>query len=317
MNIFKFEPIYMQRVWGGNTLKKVYKRKLFSTSKKIGESWEIVDRNDATSIISNGKNRGKSLRTLILENSKDLMGPSWNPSKRFPVLVKWLDCRERLSLQVHPPEKIAKVLNGEPKTENWYIAHAKKNAGLYIGLKDKITRSTFKKAITDNSVESLCHRVKSKAGDSILVESGRLHAIDGGNLILEIQQNSDTTYRVYDWGRLGINNKPRELHIDKSLKCINFNDVQPTLIKSNKNRETLLAKCQFFRIRKFTLKKNSFQFIKSKNENCNIIHLISGSVKIGVSKLNAGEQALSPFSSSCSIKAIENSTFLITDSFTK
>lgn len=317
MNIFKFEPIYMQRVWGGNTLKKVYKRKIISTSNKIGESWEIVDRNDVTSIVSNGKNRGKSLRTLILENSENLMGPEWNPRKRFPILVKWLDCRERLSLQVHPPEKIAKALSGEPKTENWYIAHAKKNAGLYIGLKEKITRSAFKKAITNKSIESLCHRVKSKAGDSILVESGRLHAIDSGNLILEIQQNSDTTYRVYDWGRLGINNKPRELHIDKSLKCINFNDVQPTLIESNKDRETLLAICQFFRIRKFTLKKNSLQFIKSKNENCNIIHLISGSVKIGVSRLRAGEQALSPFSSSCSIKALENSTLLITDSFTK
>jgi mannose-6-phosphate isomerase len=317
MRIFKFEPIYKQRVWGGCALQTKFHRKIKLNSKKIGESWEIVDREDAMSVVCSGKLKGKSLRSIILENPSDIMGPSWKKNKRFPILVKWLDCQERLSLQVHPPEKIAHKLKGEPKTENWYVVDASKDAGLFVGLNKKINKSIFKKAIKVEKVEEICHRIKSASGDSILVESGRLHAIDGGNLILEIQQNSDTTYRVYDWGRVGIDQKPRKLHVEKSLKCIDFDDIKPSTIKSKGISETILADCKHFRIRKLNIKKRKEKLLKLKNIDCLIVHVISGAITIGCNQVFAGEQVISPFSSKCSIKSIDNSTVLITDSFTK
>jgi mannose-6-phosphate isomerase len=317
MIIFKFEPIYKQRVWGGVSLRTKFNRNLKLTGQKIGESWEIVDREDAMSVVSSGKWKGKSLRSIIFENSSFIMGPNWDKDKRFPILVKWLDCQERLSLQVHPPEKIAHQLKGEPKTENWYVVDAIEDAGLFVGLKKKIDKPTFKKAIREEKVEGICHRLKSQPGDSILVESGRLHAIDGGNLILEIQQNSDTTYRVYDWGRVGINQKPRDLHLEKSLKCIDFNDIKPSTIKSKGITEIVLADCKHFRIVKLKMGNRKEKLLKLKNIDCAIVHVISGTIKIGCNKVIAGEQVISPFSSKCLIKSLENSTLLITDSFSK
>ncbi|MEK9633930.1 MAG: type I phosphomannose isomerase catalytic subunit, partial [Opitutae bacterium] len=203
MMIFKFEPIYKERVWGGTKIRDLFGRETPEGS-LIGESWEIVDRKDDNSVLANTSHRGLTLAALLKSDGKSVMGPNWEPGRPFPLLVKWLDCSKRLSLQVHPPGKIAKKLSGEPKTENWYVAEASSDAGLFIGLKKGTSPDDFGQAVEEKTVEALCHRVQSKKGDSILVESGRLHAIDAGNLILEIQQNSDTTYRVYDWGRLGL-----------------------------------------------------------------------------------------------------------------
>ena len=316
MTIIKFEPIYKERPWGGTVLKKRFNRKIHLESDKIGESWEIVDRPEAQSIISNTLNKGMSLRRLITEQSGSIMGPTWKKESRFPVLVKWLDCSERLSLQVHPPLYIANKFGGEPKTENWYVAGASDKAGLFIGLKTNTNQNLFKTALASNEAESLCHRMESKVGDSILVESGRIHAIDSGNLILEIQQNSDTTYRVYDWGRLGIDNKPRQLHIEESLRCVDFKDIEPTLLKTQKSvGQSIIAKCDFFKIRKFNSKAGKKVLIKESSVDCSIIHLISGSISVGEELIAVGEQVISPFFSDCTIDILEDSTFLITDKF--
>lgn len=317
MKILKFEPIYMERVWGGRMLSDFFKRNINCKSDKIGESWEIVDRPNAQSVASEGIYKGQSIRNIILKHSKSILGPGWNPKKQFPILVKWLDCKERLSLQVHPPAHIAKDLNGEPKTENWYIAESSENAGLFIGLKKNVNKAMFQKSIEQGTAESLCHRVKSQKGDSVLVESGRIHAIDKGNLILEIQQNSNTTFRVFDWGRAGLGNIERELHIEESLKCINFNDFEPKQLKtSNSNEKTLLAHCNHFRIYKFISKKGENIKLKVQNIDCMIIHLISGKIMIGEDIILEGEQVISPFSSECVLTALKNSTILVTDQFT-
>ena len=129
-----------------------------------------------------------TIREILELNHPQIMGPGWDQKKRFPILVKWLDCAKRLSLQVHPPKELANSLKGEPKTENWYIAHTWSDSGIYVGLKSGTTKDKFLKALVEKRLESVCHRIPSSAGDSILVESGRLHAIDAGNLILEIQQ---------------------------------------------------------------------------------------------------------------------------------
>jgi mannose-6-phosphate isomerase len=218
----QFKPIYQERVWGGRGLETFLGRKL-AGSAPIGESWDLVDRPEAQSVATNGPWAGKSLRELIATRTNEIMGPKWPAGRPFPILVKWLDCRERLSLQVHPPASVAAKLGGEPKTENWYIARAEPGAAVLAGLKPGEDSTSFRKALADNTAGTLVHRLPTKAGDSLLIHSGIMHAIDGGNLILEIQQNSDTTYRVYDWGRVGLDGKPRAMHVEQSMASLEAN----------------------------------------------------------------------------------------------
>jgi mannose-6-phosphate isomerase len=156
----------------------------------IGESWEIVDRREAQSVHAGS---GKTLRALLEQQSAEIMGPDYDASRPFPILLKWLDCSQRLSLQVHPPSEVAVELGSEPKTECWYIVDATPDAALIVGLKSGTCRQQFEQAIADEALEPLLHRIPVRSDESMLLESGRLHAIDAGNLILEIQQNSDTT----------------------------------------------------------------------------------------------------------------------------
>ena len=251
MELLTFTPLYMERVWGGRGLEAKLGRTL-PEGKVIGESWELVDRKGEQSVVASGTQAGKSIRELLESSASEILGPGRDGSQPFPILIKWLDCQDRLSLQVHPPAEIAPSLGGEPKTENWYIAECDEGASLIVGLKNGVTREQFTLALAENQAEDCVHRFPVKAGDSILVESGRMHAIDAGNLILEIQQNSDTTYRVYDWGRVGLDGAPRQLHIEESLKSIDFDDYEPETLKIVPGTQTL-ADCKEFRIRKFEL----------------------------------------------------------------
>jgi mannose-6-phosphate isomerase len=267
---YKFTPILVERVWGGQALARFGKP--VPADKRIGESWEISDRDDAQSVIANGPDKGRTLRQQIEAHGKDLLGTnsaqvprcpsasgsesastaslqhSTTPSLRFPLLIKLLDCRERLSLQVHPPAGIAARLGGEPKTEMWYALEADNDAHLIAGLRRGVTGADFIRALeatqrpsvadgkTDDAtgtvgsvvrIEDCVHRFPVTKGDVFFVPSGRLHAIDAGVVLVEIQQNSDTTYRAYDWGRTGLDGKPRPLHVQESLACIDFQDFEP------------------------------------------------------------------------------------------
>jgi len=233
----KFRPIFKERVWGGRSLERLYGKKL-PPEIPIGESWEITDRPEGVSEIDNGPHAGKTLRWLMAAHGQELLGTA--EAERFPLLVKILDARERLSIQVHPPARIANELGGEPKSEMWYIADAAPDAELYVGLKKAVTRTQFEQAIQTGNVADCVHRIGVKAGDVMFLPSGRLHAIGGGNVIFEIQQNSDTTYRVFDWNRQGADGKPRELHVAQSLASIDFNDFEPTLIKSKYSRNPVM-----------------------------------------------------------------------------
>ncbi len=169
-----------------------------------------------------------------MENHRaELLGDAKPASEnRFPLLIKILDARDKLSLQVHPPASKATELGGEPKTEMWFIADAAPGAELFVGLKCGVTRAEFEKKIADGSVAECFHRVPVRAGDTMFLPSGRVHAIGSGLVIFEIQQNSDTTYRVFDWNRTGLDGKPRELHIAQSLASIDFNDFEPKLVEA-------------------------------------------------------------------------------------
>ena len=314
MSILKFKPIYQERVWGGRKLEETFGRTL-PAGKAIGESWELVDRPEAQSVTANGPFAGKTLNELAQSHGDELFGPANDPGKPFPILVKWLDCTERLSLQVHPPTEIASILSGEPKTENWYIAESTDSAGLLVGLRRGVTRLDFERALAEKNLDQLVHRTDSHPGDSLLVQSGRIHAIDAGNLILEIQQNSDTTYRVYDWGRVGLDGLPRELHVEQSLRCIDFQDFEPEPLKDNMSfGEHILADCDEFRIRRVRLTAGERMTFPSGQEPC-LIHVVSGQAKVDEETLIAGETALAPFSADIELKTMETTVLVVTDRF--
>lgn len=315
MSIFKFEPVYKKRIWGGQQFQELFNPDL-NKDEKFGESWNLVDRQEDQSICTLESGETSTLRNLIENNCKEIMGPAWSKNKKFPILVKWLDCQERLSLQVHPPENIARKLKGEPKTENWYVVKAKNNAGLFLGFKKGVSKEQFKEALNKSAAEKLCHRISSKSNDSVFVESGRMHAIDAGNLILEIQQNSDTTYRVYDWGRCGLDGNPRDLHIEESLDSINFHDHEPTSLATTlaPGIQTI-AECNHFRIRKFNLNKGASVTIKETCKDCSILSPLKGELLCNNTCLSVGYSSISPYSSACKIQAEKDSSFLITDRF--
>ncbi|MGI9086806.1 MAG: type I phosphomannose isomerase catalytic subunit [Chthoniobacterales bacterium] len=221
-----FAPLFMERIWGGRRLETLYGKSL-PADRSIGESWEIVDRPEAQSVIISGPLQGHTLHHLWTTRRAEIFGKVPD-APRFPLFVKLLDARETLSLQVHPPAEIAAELGGEPKTEFWYIADATAEAEIILGLTKPTTRDQFAEAVRAGQAAELVHRFPSRTGEGILLPSGRLHAVGGGNLIVEVQQNSDTTYRVFDWNRLDDSGTPRKLHIEESLRSITFDDVRPT-----------------------------------------------------------------------------------------
>ena len=222
-----FEPRFKERVWGGRTLETLFDKNL-PAAVPIGESWEIADRPGDESVIVNGPLAGATLRRLMQEQGSGLLGDSAPAiDGRFPLLCKILDARDKLSLQVHPP---ADVHLGDPKTEMWYIAAADPGAELFVGLRSGVTRDAFERALASGTVADCFHRIAVQAGDAMFLPSGRVHAIGAGLVIFEIQQNSDTTFRVDDWNRVGLDGKPRELHVPQSLASIDFSDFEPQLI---------------------------------------------------------------------------------------
>jgi mannose-6-phosphate isomerase len=298
-----FQPIFKERIWGGRELEKLYGKKL-PPGKVIGESWEISARPGDESVIANGQFAGKSLRWLMENHARELLGDAKPASEnRFPLLIKILDAREKLSLQVHPPASNAAELGGEPKTEMWFIADAAPGAELFVGLKRGVTRAEFEKKISDGSVADCFHRVPVRAGDTMFLPSGRVHAIGDGLVIFEIQQNSDTTYRVFDWNRTGLDGKPRELHVPQSLASIDFNDFEPKLAGKNftgddKIKSRPLVRDKLFNVEHLEIKSGAS--VKLTPRKLQIIAAVRGELEVRSDsvpvKLSAGQFCLIPAS---------------------
>jgi mannose-6-phosphate isomerase len=298
-----FQPIFKERIWGGRNLERLYKKHLPSKI-PIGESWEISDRLGDESIVANGPLTGKSIHWLMENHPAELLG-SAKPaaSGRFPLLIKILDAQEKLSLQVHPPASKAAQLGGEPKTEMWFIADATPEADLFVGLKRGVTRDEFEKRIRDGSVAECFHHIHVKRGDAMFLPSGRVHAIGAGNVIFEIQQNSDTTYRVFDWNRVDASGKPRELHVEKSLASIDFNDVEPALVSENFSEKNGVKSRTLIRDPLFSVTLHELGFGKNLNlapRTLQILGVVEGELEIHHAKtklaLNAGQFCLVPAS---------------------
>jgi len=296
----------MQRVWGGRELERQYGRTLPDAA-PYGESWEVVDREKEQSVVQGGKFDGKSLHELWTRHREEVFGNGLPDSDRFPLLIKVLDARDDLSIQVHPPSHLADDLGGEPKTEMWYIADADPGAKLYVGLKEGVSREDFEAAIAAGTVKESVHPIEAKAGESIFIPSGRLHAIGSGFLIHEIQQNSDTTYRVFDWNRMGLDGKPRELHVDESLASIDFEDFEPGM---DTPKGTVIAECEYFRVEKLELADGEATGNRN-DEGFSIFSVAEGAVQCGSKRFGKGDFFLLPKGDG-SITALEGSVLLRT-----
>ncbi|WP_315114306.1 type I phosphomannose isomerase catalytic subunit [uncultured Clostridium sp.] len=244
----KFKNLYYEKIWGGRDLGE-FRDNL--PGGNIGESWDIACHSNGMSIVENGKLKGKRFDELIKEYGKELLGESFDGGE-FPLLVKLINSKEKLSVQVHPNDEYAKrIENSLGKTEAWYVVEAKKGASIIVGTKD-CDKEIFKKAIEEGRTEEYLNKIQVKKGDCFLINSGLVHAICEGVIIAEIQQNSDITYRIYDYGR------PREIHVEKALDVIDF-DLKAINASENKLDEFygyskgVLCDSEYFIIEKYII----------------------------------------------------------------
>jgi len=245
----KLTPAVKEILWGGDRLKKDFNKK--ADFDKLAESWELTVRPDGMNVIENGEYAGMTLGEFIDKATYAVIGDGYE-GDRFPVLIKFIDARDSLSIQVHPSDDYAlKNENEFGKTEVWYIVDCDEDSELVFGLNEGYSKEAFDKACENNTVESLLGHVKVKKGDVFFIPSGMVHAIGAGNLICEIQQNSNVTYRVYDYGRLGADGKPREIHVEKAKDVIvNYTEEEINAIRYSKAdviTPDIIAACDKFK----------------------------------------------------------------------
>lgn len=251
------EPTYRDYIWGGERIPDRFNRAL--PPGRYAESWEVADRPEGQSVVADGPHKGKSLRELLEQYGEALLGRG-RTAAHFPLLVKLIDARETLSVQVHPNNENAHRTGGEPKTEMWYVLEAEPGACVYAGIKPGVTPEILCAALKENRAEELLIKIPVRAHDAVFMPGGRVHAIGGGCLILECQQNSNTTYRLHDWGRVDAQGNARELHIEPALQVINWSEpaaglLRPHLIaEQNGNQRWEIASCPFFRMERLNLR---------------------------------------------------------------
>ena len=282
----KFKKNLVKKVWGGRKFKEVLNMEL-PDNDLYGESWEVSSHKGGLSYVDNGDFQGKSLIELIEKYGKDILGEEIAEKfkGKFPLLIKYLDINDRLSVQVHPSDEYALRVEGEfGKSESWYIMEASDDATLILGIKDGITKEIFKERVEAKEFDGLFNTVKVKKGDFINLCPGVVHAtMEGSILICEVQQNSDTTYRIYDFDRL-VDGKLRELHIDKALDVIDFEgDVEITTDKSRKKillagaEKEELIRGEYFNIAKYLV---DGEFKDEINKNFKVYSILDGEGKI-------------------------------------
>jgi mannose-6-phosphate isomerase len=283
MNIFKLTAPCKDYIWGGNRLREEYGKKL--DSDKIAESWELSCHKDGQSVINGGEFDGKTLSEFIEEKGKSVLGTNCGRFEYFPILIKLIDAKDNLSVQVHPSNDYAMRVEGEyGKTEMWYIVDCDPGAELLYGFKHEISKEEFAERIANNTLLEVTNNVPVHKGDVFFIESGTLHAIGKGILIAEIQQNSNTTYRIYDYGRVGKDGKPRELHVDKAIDVTRLeppkypSSAVGNPLKINGGTMTLLRSCEYFTVHKLEL--DGTAAIDADNTSFDSLLILDGDVEI-------------------------------------
>jgi len=265
--LLRFTPILKQKIWGGKKLNQLLHKK--SDGSNIGESWEISDVDGDESIVSNGNLKGRTLRSLLKEYKHDLVGDYVYKTfgKQFPLLIKFIDAKEVLSIQVHPDDDLAGLQESFGKTEMWYVMQADEEASIIIGFKENSSKEEYIQHLDNKTLLSILNVDKVTKGDVYFVPPGRVHAIGAGLLIAEIQQTSDITYRIYDWDRKDIDGNYRELHTEKALEAIDFSakNSYKTTYKKQKNVENQVVTCPYFTTNILPIKGKKEVFFSEKD----------------------------------------------------
>lgn len=254
----KFTPILKERIWGGNKLKELLGKEIPADMPRCGESWEISGVEGSISVVSNGNLAGLSLNELIKTYTHELVGHKQHQKfgNEFPLLIKFIDARELLSVQVHPNDALAaRRHGGRGKTEMWYILDAEKDAQLIMGFSRDIERAEYLQRLQNGTLLEILNWEKVAPGDSFLVPAGRVHATGSGIVLVEIQQTSDITYRIYDWDRVDSNGNPRELHTDLALEAIDFSMTSNAKIPPTSQEVVEIVRCSYFTVNKIIIDK--------------------------------------------------------------
>ena len=257
--MFKFQPIYKTTIWGGERI-AAYKG-LPSTSSYIGESWELSAVEGSETVVSEGPEAGATLRDLIIRHGEQFLGkaPLARHGEEFPLLIKFIDARQDLSIQVHPDDTLAeRCYHAKGKTEMWYILDSEPDASLISGFKHPVTPEQYDLLVSEERITEALASHRVKAGDCFFLPAGRVHAIGAGTLLLEIQQSSDITYRIHDYGRMGLDGKPRELHLREAREAIDFSaqDNHRTHYTPTPDGEAELVCCEHFTTELYDLHKS-------------------------------------------------------------
>ncbi|GIQ58521.1 mannose-6-phosphate isomerase [Flavobacterium collinsii] len=276
----QFVPILKDRIWGGEKLKTILNKS--TTSKNTGESWELSTVDGDVSVVSNGVLKGRSLMMLITEMPNEILGTKVYSQfgKQFPLLFKYLDAHEDLSIQVHPNDELAKERhNSFGKTEMWYVMQADADARIIVGFKEDSNKEEYLKHLNDKTLVSILDEVKANAGDVFFLETGTVHAIGAGLVVAEIQQTSDVTYRLYDFDRTDAQGNKRELHIDLALDAINYKKVETQKEYETKvNTSNVVVDCPYFTTNLIPLE--SKVKISKSGETFTVYMCIDGDFKI-------------------------------------
>ena len=299
MYIMKLDAPCKDYLWGGTRLREEYGKK--SDKDKIAESWELSCHKDGQSIIANGEYSGKTLSEYVKIKGKGVLGKNCEKFEYFPILIKLIDAKDNLSVQVHPDNEYAMRVEGEyGKTEMWYIVDCEEGAELLYGFKKEISREEFAERIANNTLLEVTNNVPVHKGDVFFIDAGTLHAIGKGILIAEIQQNSNTTYRIYDYGRVGADGKPRELHVEKACEVTKLTPpVRPTkpmgeAVAKDGYTTTLLATSEYFNVNKLEISEKA-EFEVTENSFCSLLCL-NGELKVNDITLVKGESCFIPAS---------------------
>ena len=299
----KFKPILKEKIWGGEKLKNVLNKK--TDKSNVGESWEISDVQGDTSIVSNGALEGKSLSELIVEFKEELVGEKvYRQFKnKFPLLIKFIDAAQPLSIQLHPNDKLAKERhNSFGKAEMWYIMQADPGSGLIVGFKKEVSKAEYLENLKNKTLTEILNFEPVKEGDVYFIPTGRVHAIKEGVLLAEIQQTSDITYRIYDWDRVDDQGNSRELHTELALDAIDYKvqDSYKTSYIKKLNNTVNIVDCQYFNTNIISFDKEVK--IDYSNKDSFIIYMcVKGSAQIlfneaNSEKISKGETLLIPAS---------------------
>jgi mannose-6-phosphate isomerase len=281
----RFRPILRELIWGGRRLGTVLHKPIGEAS-DYAESWEVSDYHDQVSVVNEGPLAGTTLRELVQSRPLELLGPAVGPREPFPLLVKFIDANQDLSVQVHPDDEKGRRLAGDSgKTEAWVILAAEPGSLIYAGLKPGVGPDEFRRAIETGRVEPLLHRFEARPGDSVLIEAGTVHAIGAGVLLAEIQQMSDATFRVFDWNRVGQDGKPRALHVEQAMESIDFqrgpvNPITPQVEElGGLGTRERLARSSYFALERLTIgqpvrvgQHDRFTVLMGLAGRCEIVH---------------------------------------------